>query len=52
MYKLLNMFMEFIWFIYVGWNALWWNHHCGRAMQRDDRIKWLDPNWREIFDRE
>jgi len=52
MYKLLNMVMEFIWFIYVGWNAFWWNYHCGRARQHDDRINWLDPNWREIFDRE
>ena len=52
MQKLFGLIMEFIRFIYVGWNFFWWNYHCGRARLHDDRIKWLDPNWREIFDRE
>jgi len=33
--------------IYFAWHCAWCNYHCGRARLHDDRIKRLDPKWRE-----
>lgn len=51
MLKVITKIVNGMQYVYVGWNMFWWNYHCGRARLHDERIKWLDPNWREMFDR-
>jgi len=50
MQKLIGLIRLFTRFIYTGWNLFFWNYHCGQARLHDDRIKFLDPEWRDEFE--
>jgi len=47
MYKAIAKIVSFMQYVYTAWHCAWWNYHCGRARLHDDRMQWLDPEWRE-----
>ena len=47
MFRILAAILNLVQFVYTAWHCAWWNYHCGRARMHDDRMKVLDPGWRE-----